>query len=142
MEKLVRIFAAGVVALASLVVSATPRYSVKMTVENYGGSTTLENFPVLVKVAKQYEVDGPGIEGFDYADMTSPSTGADLWFSTDAAGANVIPHDIDEWHEGGTSLVWVSDLRCYRQLSTMPAMPTKAPRACTGLIFSRRTRTP
>jgi hypothetical protein len=102
------VFVSISIASAALTAFATPRYAVKFTVAGYGGATGLENFPVLVKLAERDATAGTGIVGFNYADMSSPSTGADLWFSSDAAGATVIPHDIDEWHSDGTSLVWVS----------------------------------
>ena len=86
---------------------AAPSRSVKFTVAGYTGTTELANFPVLVKVAERDATAGTGISGFSYSDLASPSTGGDLWFSADAAGAQVIPHDIDEWHADGTSLVWV-----------------------------------
>ena len=102
------VFASISIASAALTAFAAPRYAVKFTVAGYGGTTELENFPVLVKLAERDATAGTGIVGFNYADMSSPSTGADLWFSTDAAGGTVISHDIDEWHSDGTSLVWVS----------------------------------
>ncbi len=96
---------------------AAPSRSVKLTVSGYTGTTELENFPVLVKVAEHDAGAGTGIDGFSYSDLDSPSTGGDLWFSADAAGATVIPHDIDEWHQGGTSLVWVGESGTFLLLS-------------------------
>ena len=96
------------IASTALTTFAAPRYAVKFTVAGYGGSSELSDFPVLVKLAERDATAGTGIDGFHYADLSAPATGADLWFSSDAAGASVIPHDIDEWHQNGTSLVWVS----------------------------------
>lgn len=70
---------------------------VTFTVSGYEGSSTLVNFPVLVRLSTD-------ISGFDYSDFQT-NDGSDLRF-TDAAG-NVIPHEIDTWDTTGTSLVWV-----------------------------------
>lgn len=86
---------------------AAPSRSVTITVAGYAGATELADFPVLVRLAERDETAGTGIPGFRYSDFASPSTGGDLWFSADAVGAQVIPHDVDEWHADGTSLVWV-----------------------------------
>ena len=71
--------------------------SVEMTVSGYAGSTTLADFPVLVRLAAGSPT------GFDYADCASD--GSDIRFA-DAAG-NLIPHEIDTWNAAGESLVWV-----------------------------------
>ena len=71
--------------------------SVDLSVAGYTGTSTLANFPVLVRL-------GPSVPGFHYADFASPD-GADLVF-TDADGT-VIPHEIDTWNPNGESLVWV-----------------------------------
>jgi len=63
----------------------------------YAGSSTLTNFPVLVKLSTT-------IEGFDYADFKGAS-GSDLRF-VDSDG-NELPCEIDTWDASGTSLVWV-----------------------------------
>ena len=72
-------------------------YRAPITVSGYTGSTTLENFPVLVRLA----VNTPA--GFSYADCAAD--GSDIRFS-DASG-NLIPHEIDTWNTSGESLVWV-----------------------------------
>ena len=76
------------------------KYSHKFTVSftNYIGSTTLADFPVLVKISES------GISGFRYANCLRPN-GADLRFS-DAAG-NPLDHEIETWNTSGESLVWV-----------------------------------
>ena len=71
--------------------------SVVLSVAGYTGTSTLANFPVLVRL-------GPSVAGFHYEDFASPD-GADLVF-TDADGT-VIPHEIDTWNTNGESLVWV-----------------------------------
>jgi hypothetical protein len=70
----------------------------KITFSGYNRGETLHDFPVLVKL-------GSNIPGFDYSHFAS-GAGADLRF-TDANGTRVIPHEIDEWNPGGTSIVWV-----------------------------------
>lgn len=67
------------------------------TVSGYAGSSTLEDFPVLVRLSAGKPV------GFSYDDCAAG--GADLRF-TDEVG-NVVPHEIDTWNPEGESLVWV-----------------------------------
>ena len=69
-----------------------------LEVAGYAGSETLTNVPVLVRLST-------AIEGFSYADF-SDAKGGDLVF-TDESGSFVYPHEIDEWHTEGESLVWV-----------------------------------
>ena len=69
-----------------------------ITVSGYAGSTTLANFPVLVRLA----ANSPS--GFDYADCAAD--GSDLRFAD--ANGDLIPHEIDTWNDAsGESLVWV-----------------------------------
>ena len=68
-----------------------------VTVSGYAGSTTLANFPVLVRLA----ADSPS--GFDYADCAED--GSDLRFAD--ANGDLIPHEIDTWNRTGESLIWV-----------------------------------
>ena len=70
---------------------------VDFSVSGYSGTTTLNNFPVLVKLANDEPV------GFNYLDCAED--GSDVRF-TDANG-NLIPHEIDSWDASGTSYVWV-----------------------------------
>ena len=80
-------------------------HGVKFTVSGYTNangtarSTPLQNFPVLVQISET------AIPGFDYDDLQSKSTGADIAF-IDMSGAS-LPFDIDEWHPDGASLAWV-----------------------------------
>ena len=68
-----------------------------ITVSGYAGSTTLANFPVLVRL----EANSPS--GFDYEDCAAD--GSDLRFAD--ANGDLIPHEIDTWDRTGESLVWV-----------------------------------
>ena len=68
-----------------------------ITVSGYAGSTTLANFPVLVRLA----ANSP--DGFDYADCATD--GSDLRFAD--ANGDLIPHEIDTWKTDGESLIWV-----------------------------------
>lgn len=69
-----------------------------LTVDGYTGAETLTDVPVLVRLST-------AIEGFCYGDFADAS-GGDLIF-TDESGSTVYPHEIDEWHTNGESLVWV-----------------------------------
>jgi len=74
---------------------------IPLTISGYAGSSTLEHFPVLVRLST-------AITGFDYADVgtTAAAAAADLRFA-DAAGDS-LDYEIDTWDAAGTSLVWVS----------------------------------
>ena len=69
-----------------------------LEVAGYAGTETLTNVPVLVRLST-------AIDGFSYADFVD-AQGGDLIF-TDESGSIVYPHEIDEWHIDGESLVWV-----------------------------------
>ena len=69
-----------------------------LEVAGYAGAETLTNVPVLVRLSTS-------IDGFSYADFVD-AKGGDLVF-TDESGSIVYPHEIDEWHTDGESLVWV-----------------------------------
>ena len=69
-----------------------------LEVAGYTGTETLTNVPVLVRLST-------AIAGFSYADFAD-ANGSDLIF-TDESGSVVYPHEIDEWHTNGESLVWV-----------------------------------
>ena len=66
-----------------------------ITVSGYAGSTTLANFPVLVRLS----AGSPS--GFAYADVTN----GDIRFADE--DGDLIPHEIDTWDASGESLVWV-----------------------------------
>ena len=78
----------------------TTLFSMKseMTIPGYAGSTTLANFPVLVRLAANSPT------GFDYNDCAAD--GSDIRFAD--ANGDLIPHEIDTWNTSGESLVWVS----------------------------------
>ena len=91
---------------ANVVVSVLAEHSViiaaqkvlTLEVAGYAGAETLTNVPVLVRLSA-------AIEGFSYTDFAD-AKGGDLIF-TDESGSVVYPHEIDEWHTDGESLVWV-----------------------------------
>lgn len=100
MRKLVLLAAAACTALVSFAEVLNPTLFSKtctFTVSGYAGSSTLSDFPVLVRLSS----DSPS--GFSYADCQAD--GSDLRF-TDAAG-NLLPHEIETWNASGESLVWV-----------------------------------
>ena len=63
----------------------------------YAGSTTLTDFPVLVRLSA-------ALNGFDYS-KCKVANGGDLRFA-DSSG-NMLASEIDTWNESGESLVWV-----------------------------------
>ena len=69
-----------------------------LEVAGYTGTEVLTNVPVLVRLST-------AIAGFSYADFAD-ANGGDVMF-TDESGSVVYPHEIDEWHTNGESLVWV-----------------------------------
>ena len=82
---------------------AMPQKAADITVSGYTGSGTLENFPVLVRLAEYDAETGKGIQGFSYADCATG--GLDISFED--AGGNLLAHEIDTWNPKGESLVWV-----------------------------------
>lgn len=88
-------FLAGAVWGESLDVAQFP-HCVTIQFSGYASETSLEHFPVLVKLAEGQPV------GFSYA-----ACAADSFRFTDVDG-NVLPHDVEAWDPAGTSLVWVS----------------------------------
>ena len=95
MNKTTSVFMAA--ALAAAVSLAAPRKAADITVSGYTGASTLENFPVLVRISPAR------ISGFSYADCAAG--GADVAFH-DAQG-NALDREIDTWEPNGESLVWV-----------------------------------
>lgn len=87
----------GMGVMAASLAFAAPQKAAEITVSGYTGASTLENFPVLVRISEA------GISGFSYADCASE--GADISFK-DASGTT-LDFDIDTWDTSGTSLVWV-----------------------------------
>ena len=75
--------------------------TVTFTASGYEGASTLQNFPVLVRLSRD-------IEGFSYAEIgtTTNAAYAALRFA-DASHAN-LDYEIESWDATGTSFVWVS----------------------------------
>ena len=67
-----------------------------LTISGYAGSTTLANFPVLVRLS----AGSPS--GFAYADVTN----GDIRFAD--SNGNSLPFEIEKWDASGESHVWVS----------------------------------
>lgn len=65
------------------------------TASGYAGSSTLANFPVLVRLST-------AINGFDYSQINQ----SDIRFAD--ANGTLLAYDIESWNTTGTSLVWVS----------------------------------
>lgn len=72
-------------------------YTATITVDGYSGSSTLADFPVLVRVSEQ------NVVGFKYSQCADD--GSDLSFA--AADGTALPHEIDTWDASGESAVWV-----------------------------------
>ena len=71
---------------------------------NYTGSASLENFPVLVKLAEYDETNGTGVRGFRYADFQKEN-GGDLRFAD--GNGTMLPSEVEVWNTNGESVVWV-----------------------------------
>ncbi len=77
----------------------------KVSFENaFPDDTTLQDFPVLVRIAEYDENTGAGILGFDYNDFATVG-GGDLRFAD--KNGDLLPSEIDTWNTNGESLVWV-----------------------------------
>ena len=82
---------------AVMVVPGDYAKSFTITFPGYSGSTTLADFPVLVRISKARN-------DFDYS-ACQIADGGDLRFA-DAAG-NLLSSEVDTWNSSGESLVWV-----------------------------------
>lgn len=71
--------------------------SFTITFPGYSGSTTLTDFPVLIRLSLARNA-------FDYS-KCKVDNGGDLRFAD--ANGNLLAHEIDTWDENGESLVWV-----------------------------------
>ncbi len=87
-------------AFAAMAASAIAGYhhETTLTVAGYHDAESLANFPLLVRISET------SIPGFAYADCQAD--GKDIQF-TSLDGTVIYPHEIDEWHTDGVSLVWV-----------------------------------
>ena len=72
-------------------------YKVNFTTTGYTGSSTLNQFPVLIKF-------DTGISGFSYNSFASPTAG-DLRFY--GSNGEELPYEIESWDTSGESRVWV-----------------------------------
>ena len=81
-------------------------HSIALSVEGYTGTETLENFPVLVRIAEYDESTGTGIPGFLYADLTN-SKGNDIAFFDELGNHLASEIQTNDWTTSGESLVWV-----------------------------------
>ncbi len=89
--------AAPCVLLADPVDWTAYQKSFNVTFPGYTGSSTLVDFPVLIRLSK-------ALNDFDYA-KCQVADGGDLRFS-DAAG-NLLDSEVDTWRVNGESLAWV-----------------------------------
>ena len=80
-----------------LVIRPTYPFRAPISVSGYSGSSTLTNFPVLVRISE----NSPA--GFSYGDCETD--GSDIRFM-DAAD-RILPHEIDTWNPQGESCIWV-----------------------------------
>ena len=105
MNKFVKFAAACVAVVCAFGAMGQPLYQCEMTVGGYAGSTTLENFPALVRISPAR------IAGFSYVNCRSG--GADISF-TDMDGNRftyavrevntLLPTAVDEMTDSGWSL--------------------------------------
>lgn len=75
--------------------------AVSFTVSGYDGESTLENFPVLVRLSTK-------IAGFSYEDIGSTTNAAYASLRFADADRRNLDYEIEEWDPSGTSFVWVS----------------------------------
>ena len=87
----------GATAFADPVDWTAYKCSFKIAFPGYTGSTTLEDFPVLIRLSAE-------LNDFDYS-KCKVANGGDLRFA-DSEG-NLLPSEVDTWNPGGESLVWV-----------------------------------
>ena len=96
MKKIMTLIVVAMTAVASY---ADFVYKAELTVTGYSGTTTLQNFPVLVRLSPA------NISGFSYS--LCQADGKDIQF-TSPDGETVYPHEIDTWNPDGESLIWVN----------------------------------
>ena len=81
-------------------------HSIKLQVSGYTGTETLQNFPVLVRLAEYDASTQTGIPGFRYDDLTN-NKGKDIAFFDELGNHLASEIQTNEWTTSGTSLVWV-----------------------------------
>ena len=92
---------AGIAQSADSLAMADFAHSIKLMVDGYTGTETLQNFPVLVRVSEA------GIDGFKYSDLTN-SKGKDIAFFDEAGNHLASEIETNTWKEvDNTSLIWV-----------------------------------
>ena len=91
-KKTLALIAAAV--LTATMSFARPRKAAEITMSGYEGSSTLANFPVLVRISPER------IDGFSYADCAEG--GADISFVA-ADGTTLLAHEVDTWDTAGES---------------------------------------
>lgn len=74
-------------------------FGAELAVAGMAGAEPLAGLPVPVRLAE----DSP--QGFSYAQLHDPATGADLAFV--GADGVALPFDVDTWNTNGESLAWV-----------------------------------
>ena len=74
-------------------------FKIKVRLCGYTGSSTLWNFPLLLRLSEE-------LEGFSYSLLADAAGGGDLRF-TDASEQFVLAHEIENWNPVGESTIWV-----------------------------------
>ena len=87
---------AALLAPCALLADYAKEFNVKFT--GYAGSTTLTNFPALIRLSKARN-------DFDYSKCKLADGGDTRFFD---ANGNLLPSEVDTWNPDGESLVWVS----------------------------------
>jgi len=88
----------AVVGVAATFLNPSDYNAMQITFGGYTNGMGVTNFPVLVRLSTN-------IPGFSYAQFASPSTGADLRFTS--ANGRELPFQIDQWNPAGESQIWV-----------------------------------
>ena len=100
MKKVLTLLVLSAVVVSAEAVTVVPgdyAKSITITFPGYSGSSTLTDFPVLVRISKTRN-------DFDYS-ACQVADGGDLRFA-DAEG-NLLSSEVDTWNTSGESLVWV-----------------------------------
>ena len=113
--------AAPCVLLADPVDWTAYQKSFNVTFPGYTGSSTLVDFPVLIRLSK-------ALNDFDYA-KCQVADGGDLRFS-DAAG-NLLDSEVDTWRVNGESLAWVKIPQFNRETKIIAHYGCDTPAAVT-----------
>ena len=134
MKKLMLSLVAACAALVSFGEAINPAIFTKkcnFTVSGYTGTSTLSDFPVLIRL----KADAP--VGFNYADCQPD--GCDLRFADEAG--TLLAHEIDTWNPEGESLIWVKVPALSGTATTVTAYygaaPTAVPPATPRAVWSK-----